>query len=189
MARYTVFLDACVLYPAPLRDLLLELTVTDLFAAKWSDMVHDEWIRNVLRDRPDLTRERLQRTRQLMDAHARDALVTGFEQLMPIMELPDPDDRHVVAAAVKARADLVVTFNLKDFPARELARWNMEAQHPDEFLTHQFHLAEAQFLSSVRTVRQRLKNPPKSIEDYLDILRAQGLLSTVRHLEAFSQFI
>ena len=101
MAQFTAFLDASVLYPAPLRDLLLELAVADLYRAKWSDTVHEEWITPVLRNRLDLTRAQLERTRDLMNAHVRDALVTGFKQLIEILALPDPDDRHVLAAAIR----------------------------------------------------------------------------------------
>jgi predicted nucleic acid-binding protein len=185
----TAFLDACVLYPAPLRDLLLELAVADLYRAKWSDAVHEEWISAVLKNRPDLTRAQLERTRDQMNTHARDALVTDFEQLIDVLDLPDPGDRHVLAAAIKGRADLIVTVNLKDFPAKKLDRWGIEAQHPDEFLTHQFHLSQPVFLQAVKTVRLRLKNPPKSVEDYLDTLRIQGLLTTVKAIELFDQFI
>jgi predicted nucleic acid-binding protein len=189
LGSFTAFLDASVLYPAPLRDLLLELAVADLYRAKWSDAVHEEWITAVLRRRQDLTRERLERTRDLMNTHVRDALVTDFEQLIDILDLPDPGDRHVLAAAIKGRADLIVTNNLKDFPADRLDRWGIEAQHPDEFLTHQFHLSQPTFLQAVRAVRLRLKHPPKSVDDYLDTLRAQGLLATVKEIEAFDQFI
>lgn len=189
MASFTAFLDASVLYPAPLRDLLLELAVSDLYRAKWSDAVHDEWINAVLRSRTDLTRERLERTRDLMNAHVRDALVADFEDLIDVLELPDPDDRHVLAAAIKGRADLIVTANLRDFPAEVLGRWDMEAQHPDEFLTHQFHLSQPTFLRAVKTVRLRLEHPPKSVEEYLDTLRAQGLLATVSEIAPFDQFI
>lgn len=126
MGNFTAFLDACVLYPAPLRDLLLELAVSDLYRAKWSNAVHEECIGAVLRDRPDLRRAQLERTRDMMNAHARDALVTDFEQLIGVLVLPDPDDRHVLAAAIKGRADLIVTVNLKDFPAGILDRWGIE---------------------------------------------------------------
>lgn len=189
MARFTAFLDASVLYPAPLRDLLLELAVSDLYRAKWSNAVHDEWINALLRTRNDLTRDRLERTRDLMNAHVRDAFVADFEDLIDVLKLPDPDDRHVLAAAIKGHADLIVTANLRDFPADALTRWGIEAQHPDEFLTHQFHLSQAVFLKSIKTVRLRLKNPPKSTEEYLDTLRAQGLLATVSEIAAFDQFI
>jgi hypothetical protein len=95
----------------------------------------------------------------------------------------------VLAAAIKGRADLIVTINLKDFPADKLDPWGIEAQHPDEFLTHQFHLSQPDFLKAVRMVRLRLKAPPKSVADYLDTLRAQGLLATVNAIEPFDQFI
>jgi predicted nucleic acid-binding protein len=186
---FTAFLDACVLYPAPLRDLLMELAVADLFRAKWSTQVHEEWIEAVLAERADLTRERLQRTRTLMEAHVRDALVSGYEELIESLDLPDPDDRHVLAAAIRGRADLIVTANLKDFPADRLAKWGIEAQHPDEFLVNQFHLSPPAFLAAVRTVRLRLKSPPKSAEQYLDILRDQGLLGTVSEIAPYAVFV
>jgi predicted nucleic acid-binding protein len=189
LGNFTAFLDASVLYPAPLRDLLLEVAVADLYRAKWSNAVHEEWIRAVLKNRLDLARARLERTRDLINAHTRDALVTDFEQLIDILDLPDADDRHVLAAAIKGRADLIVTFNLKHFPAEKLDPWGIEAQHPDEFLTHQFHLSQPVFLQAVKTVRLRLKKPPKSVEDYLDTLRTQGLLATVSAIEPFDQFI
>jgi hypothetical protein len=189
LGSFTAFLDASVLYPAPLRDLLLELAVSDLYRVKWSEAVHEEWIVAVLRNRSDLGRAQLERTRDLMNAHVRDALVTDFEQLIDVLDLPDLNDRHVLAAAIKGRADLIVMANLKDFPADKLDRWGIESQHPDEFLTHQFHLSQPAFLQAVKTVRMRLKNPPKSVEDYLDTLRRQGLLATVKAIEPFSQFI
>lgn len=119
MAVPTVLFDACVLYPAPLRDLLMRLAATDLFRARWSDAIHDEWIRSVLTQRPDLEAQ-LARTRQLMDAHVMDCLVTGYEPLIDTLGLPDPGDRHVLAAAIIGRADLIVTKNLRDFPADRL---------------------------------------------------------------------
>ena len=167
----------------------MELAVSDLYRAKWSDEVHEEWIKAVLRDRSDLTRAQLERTRDLMNAYARDALVTDFKPLINVLQLPDPNDRHVLAAAIKGRADLIVTTNLKHFPAEELGPWGIEAQHPDEFLTHQFHLSQPAFLQAVKTVRLRLKKPPKSVADYLDTLRMQGLLATVNAIEPFDQFI
>jgi predicted nucleic acid-binding protein len=189
LAQFTAFLDASVLYPAPLRDLLLELAVADLYRAKWSDTVHEEWITALLRNRPDLTRAQLDRTRNLMNAHVRDALVTDFEPLIEILALPDPNDRHVLAAAIKGRADLIVTANQSDFSPDVLGRWGIEPQHPDEFLTHQFHLSQPLFLQAVKTVRLRLEKPRKSVEEYLDTLRAQGLLATVNAIQPFDQFI
>ena len=110
--------DACVLYPAPLRDLLVPLATEGLVHARWSDRIHDEWTRNLLANRPDLTAARVRRTRDLMNQHVRDSLVTGYESLIAQLALPDPDDCHVLAAALRARATLIVTFNSADFPHR-----------------------------------------------------------------------
>ena len=129
------FLDAFVLYPAPLRDLLLELAVSDIYHTKWSDADHEEWIRALRQRRPDIARARLERTRRLMDVHVRDALISGFENLVPIIRLPDPDDRHVVAAAIPGDANIILSANLRDFPARALTpHGGLVAQHPDRFL-------------------------------------------------------
>src|SRR5260370_26917417 len=99
----------------------MHLAMTGLFRATWSAAVHEEWICALLRRRPDLSRERLERTRMLMDLHAADALVTGYEDLIEALKLPDPDDRHVLAAAIRGRADVIVTANLRHFPANILA--------------------------------------------------------------------
>ena len=110
-----VVLDANVLYPAPLRDSLMHLRLTRAFQAHWTNQIHDEWTRNLKRVRPEITNAQLQRIRDLMNHHARDALVTGFEKRIRGLTLPDPDDRHVLAAAIHVSATHIVTFNLKDF--------------------------------------------------------------------------
>lgn len=117
MSKFTVIYDACVLYPAPLRDMLMRLALTDLFKAHWTDHIHDEWINALLREDRHY-RETLERTRELMDCHVRDAKVYGYELLIDNLNLPDPDDRHVLAAAIRCNANAIVTFNLKDFPRR-----------------------------------------------------------------------
>ena len=101
MPSFTALYDACVLYPAPLRDLLMHLAMTDLFRARWTDQIHDEWISNLSINRPDLKRRQLERTRRLMNAHVLDCLVTGYEGLIDKLKLPDPNDRHVLAAAIR----------------------------------------------------------------------------------------
>src|SRR5277367_2343591 len=102
----------------------MHLALTGLFRARWSADVHEEWISSLLRKRPDLTRDKLERTRRLMDQHARDALVTGYEDLIPGLRLPDPDDRHVLAAAIRSHADVIVTMNLRDFLKHHRAVWD-----------------------------------------------------------------
>ena len=101
MPGLTAFYDASVLYPSELRSLLMHLALTGLFRARWSAAVHEEWIRALLRRRPDLSRAKLERTRMLMDLYASHALVTGYEELIDGLQLPDANDRHVLAAAIQ----------------------------------------------------------------------------------------
>lgn len=117
-SHYKVVYDACVLYPAPLRSLLIYLAMTDLYRARWSRQIHEEWIRSLLVQRPDLTREKLERVRDLMDAHTRDAVVENSESLIDGLTLPDANDRHVLACAIHCDAEAIITFNLKDLGRR-----------------------------------------------------------------------
>ena len=136
MSNFTAVFDACVLYPAPLRSFLMYLALTDMFRAKWTADIHEEWMRNVVKDYPDIKRKQVEHVRDLMDAHIRDCLVTDYDDLIEPLELPDPDDRHVLAAAIRCGASVIVTRNLKDFPAETLSKYGIEAQHPDEFISH-----------------------------------------------------
>lgn len=186
--RFVVIYDACVLYPAPLRDLLLRLALTGLFAARWTEQIQQEWTRNVIANRPELA-DKLPRTVQLMNSAVPDALVTGHEPLISGLNLPDVDDRHVLAAAIQAGAQLIVTFNLRDFPPAQLSPFGVEAVHPDEFVTQQFDLHEGRILSAARAHRQSLRNPPKSTAEYLDTLAAQGLVVSVERLRKFADVL
>ena len=170
MSSFTALYDASVLYSSELRNLLMHLALTGLFRAKWSADIHAEWISALLRNRPDLTREKLERTRMLMDQHATDALVTGYGELIPGLQLPDPKDRHVLAAAICSRADVIVTFNLRDFPPKAMAAFGIEAQRPDEFILHLLDLAPD--IVAGADHRLSLKNPAKTIAEYLKTLEA-----------------
>lgn len=185
MARFTAFYDANVLYPSDLRNLLMHLALTGLFRATWSADVHEEWIGALLKNRPDLSREKLERTRALMDQHAEDALVTGYEDLIPGLQLPDPNDRHVLAAAIRGRADVIVTANLGDFPPEVLGPLGIEAQHPDEFVLHLLDLAPGVVVAAAQAHRESLKNPPKTVEEYLTTLEKQGLPVTASVLREY----
>lgn len=187
ISNFTVVYDACVLYPAPLRDFLMQLALTDLFRAKWTNEIHDEWIRNLLLNRPDLKVEDLTRTKDLMNRHVRDCLVTGYEYLIPSLTLPDPNDRHVLAAAIKASARVIVTFNLQDFPETILEQYDMEAQHPDEFISNLIDLKPLIVAEAAQICQQRLKNPPLSMNDYLKTLLKQQLTNSVSMLETILQ--
>jgi predicted nucleic acid-binding protein len=186
LSRYTVILDACVLYPAPLRDLLVELASTDLFRAKWTERIHDEWISALLKNRPGLSEERLRRhTVASMNEAVLNSLVSGYEALEGSLELPDTRDNHVLAAAIHSKCDAIVTFNLRDFPPDQLERYEIELLHPDDFLHFQYDLGEAEVVTSVQRIRQRLRNPQMSAQEYLHCLETQGLPKTVAALRKF----
>lgn len=190
MTDFAVLYDACVLYPAPLRDLLMRLALTDLFRAKWTNQIHDEWMRNVVADRQDLKIEDLRRTRDLMNMHVRDCLVDGYqkqEKLKELQALPDPNDKHVLAAAIHSKCSRIITFNLRDFPAAILNQFNIEAQHPDEFIVETIDAAPEIVCAVVKQHRLALKNPPKSVEEYLATLSQQKLPQTVARLEAMQE--
>lgn len=174
--------DACVLYPAPLRDLLMQLATTEMFRAKWTNRIHDEWMRNLLVNRPDLSAEQLERTRTLMNSHILDCLVEDYHNLESELELPDSDDRHVLAAAIKSKASVIVTFNLRDFPKETLARWGIRTEHPDAFLSKLYNSDSIAFISAIATCRARLKHPPMTSDAYLDCLSRQGLSEIVATL-------
>jgi hypothetical protein len=167
----------------------MRLALTDLYRARWTDQIHDEWTRNLIAKRPDLTREHLDRTRMLMNTHVRESLVSGYEHLIPAIELPDADDRHVVAAAIHAGAETIVTFNLKDFPNATLNKFDIEAIHPDDFIVDLWDLSAGKVLEAVSGHRASLKNPPKSAVDYLNTLAAQSLTKTVALLTPMAMLI
>lgn len=185
---FTAVYDACVLYPAPLRDLLMWLGLSGRFRARWSAQIHDEWKRNLLANRPDLSRGQLDRTSDLMDLAIPDGLVSGHEALIAGLSLPDADDRHVLAAAIRCNASVIVTFNEKDFPAIALAPYGIEAQHPDHFVDNLFDLDPAAVVAAARRQRAHLRNPPMNTDRYLEVLLRQGLVQTVQTVKALGTY-
>jgi predicted nucleic acid-binding protein len=177
--RLKVLFDANVLYPAPLRDLLVQLALTDLFQAHWSAMIHDEWIRNVVADRPDLNPAQIGRVADLMNSSVEDALITGFEHLIDTLELPDSDDRHVLAAAIVGRASIIVTNNQKDFPISALEPHGIMTQNADDFVLMLLEMDLDAVLFAVNTVQKRLRKPPVTMLEYLNRLEQLRLYKTV----------
>jgi predicted nucleic acid-binding protein len=153
--------------------------------ARWTETIHDEWVRNVLKDNPHLSAECLARTRTLMNEAVRDCLVTGYEDLIGALSLPDPDDCHVLAAAIRANAEVIVTYNLRDFPAETLARFEIEALHPDDFLALLLDLAPHVVCGAMKRQRESLRNPPKTAEELLATLESHGLTQAVARLRQF----
>jgi predicted nucleic acid-binding protein len=180
-----VILDACVLFPAPLRDFLMHLALSDIFSARWTEEIHAEWIRNVLKMRPDLTEKQLNCTKDLMNSHVRDCLVEHYENLTDKLILPDENDRHILAAAIKANAEYILTFNLKDFPADVLQSYKIKAISPDNFLSNLFDKNPENFRSAFERQLKSLKNPPKTSDELLEILEKQHLSKTVKKLKNY----
>jgi predicted nucleic acid-binding protein len=181
---FIVIYDANVLYPNSLRDLLIRVAQAGLVQAKWTDEILDETFRNLKIKRPDLDPAKLDRTRELMNRAVRDVLVTDYEPLIEVVDLPDPGDRHVLAAAIKARAQLIVTENLKDFPPSKLAPWNVEARSADDFVLDLIDLNRQSVYAQVQRMADAWQNPPGTVEDVFACLEHAGLLGSVAALRA-----
>ncbi len=188
--RYTAFLDANVLYSAAIRDICMEVALAKMYQARWSAAVQSEWLEAVLRNRPDLDRSKLERTRDLMDKAIPSAKVAGYERLIECIPLErDPGDRHIVAAAIVGRCDVIVTKNISHFPNDVLKRFDLEAQDPDDFLAHHLELEPGIFCSAVRSARIGNTNPPYTVEEYLSNLTQQSLVVTVAELRQYAHLL
>ena len=173
---FVVIYDACVLYPNVTRDVLIRVAMGGTVRARWTDLILDETFRSIQQNRPDLDPAKLHRTRELMCKAVPDCLVTGFEPLIDGVDLPDPDDRHVLAAAVRAGAQLIVTSNLKDFPDGALVSYGIEARGPDDFLVDQYFLDEALLRTVVADIARSWHKPGGEV---LDAMERSGLLQLV----------
>lgn len=184
---FVVVYDACVLHPAPVRDLLVRIANTGIVRARWSERILDECFASILERRSDLDAAMLARTRTLMCDAVPDCIVSGFEHLEAGIDLPDPGDAHVLAAAVRAGAQAIVTFNLKHFPDHLLERYDVEAKHPDEFVLDSIDLAPAAIARCVTEQAGTCRNPPMSVEQVLDGLRNAGLVRSVARFRELLQ--
>jgi len=179
LPKFTIVLDACVLYPAPIRDVLLSLAAEGLFVVKWSDIIQNEWLRNLLANRPDLKKEQLFQTIKAMNLAFPNANVENFEVFISGVNLRDKDDRHVVACAIRCNADLIVTFNIKDFSTKELAKFGIEIQNPDELISNLIDINPKLVHKAISKMVKRLKNPKKTMDEVLTILEKCGLKKSV----------
>jgi len=176
--------DACILYPFHLRNIVVQAAVDRLVEARWSDQIHDEWIRNLAANAPTIPLERLQATRRLMNNALPGATVAAYEHLISTVSLPDPDDRHVVATAIAASASVILTWNLQDFPATELKKFGLRRQTPDAFLVELYDQAPDLTVSSLANARRNLNKSRVSVSEFIDILGKQKLTQLVTRLNA-----
>lgn len=182
---FVVVYDANVLYPNTLRDLLIRIAQQPhLVQAKWTDRILDEMLDALRKNFPDISEEKATRLRGLMNEAVRDCLVSGYEPLIDSLDLPDPDDRHVLAAAIKAGAQVIVTLNLKDFPAEKLALWNIKAKSPEDFVLDQIGIDRQAVGACVQQIVDSRTQHPVTVDDVLNELARDGLVRAVTSLRA-----
>ena len=177
-------LDANVLYPAHLRDVLLWLGIGGFYRPRWSARIHDEWTRNLLANRPALTPAQLAYTRGEMDRAFPDACVEADPLVEARLVLPDPDDGHVVATAVATNARMIVTANLADFPVEVLRAFDVEAVHPDAFVAACMEEDLEGVVATLREHRMRLRCPALSATAYAEHMERAGLSATAALLRS-----
>jgi hypothetical protein len=177
--------DACILYPFHLRNIVVQAAVDRLVEARWTDAIHDEWIRNLTVDVPAIPIERLQITRRLMTDAVPTAVVSGYEEHIPNVILPDPHDRHVVAAGIAAKATLILTWNLRHFPENELKKFGLRKMNPDEFLSELFDKAPELMIGSLANARRNLSKTRVSASDFISIVENQKLAQLAKRLQKY----
>jgi hypothetical protein len=181
----TVFLDANVLYPAPVRDFLLSLAQQGLLIPKWTEEVQEEWVRNLLLKKPHLQRSELEKTITQMNKAFPDAQINGYEHLIALFTLPDPKDDHVAAGAKQGNCTSILTFNLKDFPAPVLAEFGITAIHPDVFLSELIQGFKENTLLAFFKQVNRLKNPTMTALEVIGYFKKSGLQKCGEILESW----
>jgi len=175
--------DACVLYPFHLRNILIQLAVDRLVDARWTDEIHNEWIRKLAARAPAIPVERLKNTRRLMEAALPTALVGGYEDHVPKVTLPDLDDRHVVAAGIAAGASIILTWNLRHFPAKELKKFGLRRETPDAFVSGLYDKVPDLAISSLANARRNLTKTRASASEFVRILKGQNLIELAKRAQ------
>lgn len=169
-----VLYDANLLYPFHLRNLLVQFGVNHIVRPRWTDAIHDEWIRNLVAA-GKAKRERLIRTRDIMKRVLPDADVRGYEYRIAGLTLPDPGDRHVLAAAIEAGAGTILTFNVKHFPVRALAPFGLVARDPNAFLCDLHEADPEAILAVVDAARLNLSRTAPSGAAFIEAVERQRL--------------
>lgn len=161
-SNFTVIYDSNILFGSFLRNVMIHLAQAGIYRAKWTKDIHDEWMPHLTEKYPNVRVEDAQRIRGLIDASVPDCLVCGYKRIIPGLELQDAKDRHVLAAAIKAGAQVIVTRNISHFPQKILSEFDIEAQHPDDFILYQKDENLPAVIEQLRNCRMVLKKPPLS---------------------------
>lgn len=178
--RFTVILDTNVVYPVIIRDILFWFAYYDLYTPKWSEHIFDEWKRVMLEK--GVTEEDADKRISKANSAFPDALVQNYKGLIAHLALPDENDRHVLAAAIKANANLIVTNNIKDFPQEYLQSFSLIAKTADDFLTDVIDLNQEQAVAAFKEMVLNKKNPKQDEFEVLNLLRKAGLTGTADYL-------
>lgn len=181
-STFTAFFDANVFFGVRLRSFIMEVAKSGAFRARWSEGVHGEWIRAVKRRRPDLTDAQLRPIADQMNRAFPDALVAGYDDLAAGLQLPDPDDRHILAAAIVGRVDVIVTFNLEDFPTEYIGRFGIHAKHPDWFFREVDGIEQGAIVEAAIRDLAHYKRPPIPVDAYIDDVERAGCPMVASHL-------
>lgn len=182
ISTFTAIFDSCVLFGIRLTSLLMELAMSGLFRARWSDDIHREWMQAVSQER-GIPIEQLQHRREAMDGAVLDCCVSGYENLIEALTLPDPKDRHVLAAAIKCDADVIVTFNAKHFPMEVLNQYGIHTKHPDEFILDVEGIYQGALIEAAKNDFKHYQDPPLSVDDYIEGLRKANIPKTADYLD------
>ena len=178
--RYICVLDTNVIYPIEIRDLLFWFAHDDLFIPKWSKHIFDEW--EIVMKRKGVSEKEIKKRINWANLAFPDALVENYEFLIDSLELPDPKDCHVLAAAIKTNANIIVTNNLKDFPEKYLENFGLEVKNADDFLTEVIDLNQEIAVNSFRKLVMNRRNPNLDEYQVLDSFRRTGLTNTANYL-------
>ena len=186
--RFVVILDANVLYPFRVRDVLLRFYHAGLFRGRWSEKILQEWTSNLLAAKPEL-RDSINSQLEAMRRAFPEALVTGYEPIIAGLQLPDPNDRHVLAAAIRCGAQHIVTQNLSDFPNEVLEEFSIEAIDADEFLSRTFELYNTEAVEALKAMRHSYKKPPYTPSEFVLELTAKGLPKLASQLRSMRSLL
>ncbi len=179
--RYTAVLDACVLFSRLQRDVLLSLAHADLYTARWTQEIENEWTSSLVKRYPNAG-DKIPFVVDQMREAIPDCLIVDYELFIPSLQLPDENDRHVLAAAIRGNADAIVSLNTKDFPADVLSKFDIEIQTPDQFVLNQIMLHPPRALTAIKKMRDRWERPSMSASDMVDLFEKRQLPQTAAHL-------
>jgi predicted nucleic acid-binding protein len=183
---FIVLYDADALYGNAQRDLLIRIARAGLVQARWTDQILQEMVAARRRRHPDVADEKLDRLCELMREAVADCMVTGYEDLIGSLKLPDPGDAHVLAAAIRAHAQLIVTSNIRDFPADCLQQFDIAARTPDGFVLDQLGINGNVVFACVQQIADTRDRPPNTVPGILEELERCGLVQSAAALRSLS---